>query len=414
MKETLFQSLITPDIHWWKEIPLESVPCEHTLNALEVVPDDVKTPPVRERVFNQELMHVTRDVIEKNPSSPTKIEDHKAYQSKTTQQPESSSLELESDHNYSKISETDLDLLLEPEEFSFDQKTFQELYRLSMIDSPVEEDFRPAIETLKKLYRADALAILLYDSVRLACRVMLDTGIDYYTKKNFYLSRGELIVHSQQKIRSIHLQEKEASNLDFRKRLSSTMSKRFAWLEIHSLETCGLQGFVALFFRTDSNRQKAGRKEGGGMIRDLALPLSAFQKSQNEKALPERWKNSTTRHLYLLIKGYLYEKREGPNFAYLLSDSLSTNSAWNLLATRAGRYLADQLPRGDRVVIVAPGVLLILVNHSDQKHIETSVFHLNQSMNSDFQLKFLKYPACGKNIINYIYPAALYMKPCED
>lgn len=113
------------------------------------------------------------------------------------------------------------------------------------------------------------------------------------------------------------------------------------------------------------------------------------------------------KRLYTILKGALKASRSYLNISYLVCYDLSNHTAWKLLQQQASIMLLNSLHEGERVIVIAPGILLAILTGSREEELRAIADRINANLGTTFQLRFITYPTLGFNIMNYVYPGVI-------
>ncbi len=418
--------IIKPGDMDWGNIPLTRQPAASFLKFLDNSTAEKKLPPIRDRIFSSELKSVANQVMAKTavsepvvalPSKPPSVEitdEEEIIQEPPA--PEYSEIQEHADElaeilefpAVEDIPEINIDKLWTVPSLAISDIVSRSLLNLGRIDNPVPSDFIILNRFLARLRGAAAMGWVLYDPAVYASRTYLDIGFDSYTRSNLFIGPSEAIVEDMGIRQYFKMGTTVKQNLHFRKRLSSHFLNRFRGIEIVNLKQYNMRGYVVLFYKNEPVKyDNKNENMFHATIRDMISFVNSFKRFQDYKSVASLGKGGSFVRLYRILKGALKESRGRLPIAYLTSQNISVHSAWKLMQQQVATSLLHVLDEEERVMIVAPGVLLTILINTSKEDLEAAVSRLNGNLGTTFELHFFQFPDLGYNILNYIYPGAL-------
>lgn len=388
-------------------------------------------PAIRDRVFNENLRNVATRVISHEPGVSQKIpeedllEASELIHTKVAIQGEISGEEKTENDGGTIVNEA-LEILefssreLEESEIPdpenlwvripppIDAGIYDALIHLSHVERAIPADFIPLNKHLLDINGAGALGWVLYDPYSFAARTYLDRGFDSYTRSNLYLGPSEDMTQDIIRSRYFVMEEVIASQMQFRKRFSSFFIHHYHGMELIDLSQFNMRGYLTLFYR-EAPEKMSPEKEAvlHGAIRDMLPFVNAYKRRSDIEQYRTDMTGNSFRRLYSILKGALKASRSRLNISYLVCDGLGSHSAWKLIQQQASLMLLGSLHEGERVIIIAPGILLAILTGSQKEEMGAITHRINGNLGTKFELHYISYPELGFNIMNYIYPGAI-------
>lgn len=362
-------------------------------------------PPIRNRVFNQELKDVASSILTHDPENP---QGDTAGENIPNLSDEDVDLPPELTKPLTR-EELGLDQYFKHEfEVQYDRKTFDYLLDLSRKKDLDKVDFEPILKHMALLARTDTVAFLMYDNSAYACRVFLDFGLDPYTRKNLYMGFHEPYFVDEEKIQQVSFQGNLGKDINFRKRFSSNFYRRFEGFDIVKMKEYGINGLLLLFYRRfEQDGKDEYRKELKQLLLDSSPVIRRFGDLQESKSIrvTESYSMET---VIQMLRTMSNNRSDSLKIYYLLSRDLAEHVDWKNRIQTVARLIQHGLNPEERTVVLAPGRIMIITYHTDRYKLENRLYALSNQMGFEYKMIEVNYPEDGINFVNYVDPVIIH------
>lgn len=340
--------------------------------------DNVQPPPIREKIFSNEFSSITRDVLS---------HDSEATPVKTVA--------------YEEIRDA-LDRA-----FELKIPAAQDLTGAIRLFYSHEENYEKALLAIliqmREMTGASALAALLYDTVCVAYRSFLDTGLDFLTRKNLYFALHDKFLNPEELIQIFNFDSNLKDDFHFRKKFSTEFFSAHAGSALVNLSSWGLAGYLIFFFEEKEQLRFPVPDSVHEIITDIIPGLNRLQ-------IKSKFAGETSLH-----------NRDNPTWIMLQNMKQFSDSGkdeFTVMHVRIGNLHKHNSPSGifdvileavrrklqprERILRVSFDRLVALLLPSDTQALKEFLEQTADGLGLETHFKTLQYPGNGRNLFNYL------------
>jgi hypothetical protein len=287
---------------------------------------------------------------------------------------------------------------------SIEKDLFAEaLERLYSVDEPGEE-LDIVLENLRIKGKADGLAIMFFDRNIGCYTIETSAGLDIAWARNFYLLRVDSVLACPvDQSNDIVVSDDLLQNTFFRKRIPHEYLNRIGAIKLMSIQNEKFPIRAALFFwrdgslfdeNTNSIENALAQIDNGGYSRLFSEILPALNKMYINRDQKNIHPDEAYRDIYNVLKSFtvLSDKKIAIVHA-VLSTGFNAGFREKLL-----EQCKSIFKNYERYIVNNPTHLIFLLNETSPELVEKIILELD----SNAELKVLKYPELGKNLFAYL------------
>ncbi len=355
-----------------------------------------ENPPVRDRIFTTELASVTSEVLSHIPDERITANSHSAVPSAVSEKANRAATNI-TDNSLDAYFDRSLDVLSKVcMEDSF------ALYRNNTLDSDL---FIPILNQIKKTTSAHSIAILLADSLLLVFRPFLDLDLDFRTRKNLYFSLKDKYLDTDASVQVLRFSNNLKQDLHFMKKFSTDCFNDLAGAVVLSFAHYGLPGFIFLFYQENSKVEDAS--EVPHFLSDLTDLIPALHRLQLEHTLVGETSihqlSNPAWNILQSIKEFSDSGKEKFCIFHVRLENILDHPGGRVLLDQLTELISRKLRSGEKIMILSPRHLVLLLRDSQVSGMEQSVRAETERFSLEINTVYFNFPDYGRNLFNYIY-----------
>jgi len=265
-------------------------------------------------------------------------------------------------------------------------------------DSLQQEDFSDVFMNLLHKTGARSLALLLLDPFTLTYKTYLHYGLDPVTLKNLYFGIEDIFLDKNEIITQLDFRSNLKDTYHFRKRFSTYFYLNHKMCVVHSLRPYKMPGLFIYFYDHDAEEQHPD------FLNFFKILIPIFQRYY-EDTVPTSmlaYTKSLNDTIYHYLRKQLHIGSEWFHAIYLEMNELLDHSAWKTMLHQIAGTLQNALSDDDRILILSPGKLLILLSSSNPFDFIAYAEEAANKWDIKLSCRKLTYPDDFKNLYNFI------------
>jgi len=275
---------------------------------------------------------------------------------------------------------------------------------LGIYENPeqIESGMDSILKELQHAVFAQAVAVLSLHQKSRTHQVMFHRGLDRITVENLQFRSGDPFLNQEDNYEILRLNHHLQNNINFSKRFGSEALTRFHSIFFVNLNLHDSPSWLLFFYRKE---ELPDPDELYGKIENKLEHLPSIIESY--KSI--HWNEGVIEigNFYLNIsKNFikiLNDSGGNQSFIYFHFDPISDRALWDFFLQSIYAFIADLLHRKGEVMLeVGPGRLLVLSQFTDPTHLIESIREFSTKWGNTFEHTILTYPFYAKNILNYI------------
>ncbi|MCE9597366.1 MAG: hypothetical protein K8S54_05300 [Spirochaetia bacterium] len=396
LKPVKESELLQPGPEFWKRFSFL-----RSATVLEKKPD----PPIRERIFNDELRTLANSIISHAPETSasetlpvtisagegtlvatetqTPVQTSLAPIVETSPEPVAPAVRPHSiaDALYATVPSTDF---------------WEVSARLLAKRDLVESDFNPALELLLEKTNAGAVCILVPDELEGVYRVSMHKGLDPLTERTFIIGFRDNYLAEELPYQVVTYSEHIKNGFHYRKRFSSEFLNTYPSALYFHFPTLDTSCYCACFHASPENTGAVDKEWTTAFLNSI---YPAILKFSHVKLNPETKNEDPTLKFSKLFKRYSHTGKDRFYVTHMtFSDTAALSSDHPFLSRFQDFCTSHQV--AERIIILSPAHALLLHTQNQLEGPEYLLQNLALEWGMRVEFKTTEYPGEESNLYN--------------